>query len=249
MIRTAAVQGYRSLRDLVLPLGPLSVISGANGSGKSSVYRSLRLLAEAAQNRLVSTLAQDGGLGSILWAGPETISRSMRQGVHAVEGLKRREAISLKLGFGGDEYGCNVDLGYPPLASPATMFSLDPRLKRECLWQGAVYRRAAAMVDWRSNFVWLATSRDEEPRMLTQHLRDTDSMPASVADSQRAPEMLAVREGLRVALPRLVPYGCGGGRHGAKAGSAGGQYGYRPVEARSVGPVAGDGGVLERELM
>ena len=40
MIRTVAVQGYRSLRDLLLPLGQLSVITGANSSSKSSVYRS-----------------------------------------------------------------------------------------------------------------------------------------------------------------------------------------------------------------
>jgi predicted ATPase len=33
--------------------------------------------------------------------------------------------------------------------------------------------------------------------MLTQHLADTDSMLASVADPQRAPEMLAVREAIR----------------------------------------------------
>jgi predicted ATPase len=33
--------------------------------------------------------------------------------------------------------------------------------------------------------------------MLTQHLSDTDSMLASVADPQRAPEMMAVREAVR----------------------------------------------------
>jgi predicted ATPase len=33
--------------------------------------------------------------------------------------------------------------------------------------------------------------------MLTQHLADTDSMLASVADPQRAPEMLAIREAVR----------------------------------------------------
>lgn len=33
--------------------------------------------------------------------------------------------------------------------------------------------------------------------MLTQQLRDTDSMLASIADPQRAPEMLAVREAMR----------------------------------------------------
>jgi predicted ATPase len=33
--------------------------------------------------------------------------------------------------------------------------------------------------------------------MLTQHLADTDSMLASIADPDRAPEMLAVREAVR----------------------------------------------------
>ena len=184
MIRTVAVQGYRSLRDLVLPLGQLSVITGANGSGKSSVYRSLRLLADAALNSVVASLAREGGLPSTFWAGPETISRDVRQGTYPVEGLAKRKAASLKLGFGGDTYGYCIDLGYPPPPPPATMFDLDPHVKRECLWHGPIYRRAAALVDRRNNFAWLATTRDEEPVMLTQHLSDNDSMLASVADPQ-----------------------------------------------------------------
>ena len=197
MIRTIAVQGYRSLRDLLLPLGQLSVITGANGSGKSSVYRSLHLLADTAQNAVVSSLAREGGLPSTFWAGPETIARSVRQGVHAVEPLAPRKVASLKLGFGADTYSYSIDLGYPPPPPPATMFNLDPHVKRECIWHGPVYRKASALVDRRNNFVWLATTRDEEPVMLTQHLADTDSMLASVADPQRAPEMLAVREAVR----------------------------------------------------
>jgi len=197
MIRTVAIQGYRSLRDLLLPLGQLSVITGANGSGKSSVYRSLRLLADAALNSVVASLAREGGLPSTFWAGPETIARSVRQCVHPVEPLTKRKSASLKLGFGSDTYGYSIDLGYPPPPPPETMFSLDPHVKRECIWHGPVYRRASALVDRRNNFVWLSTTRDEEPVMLTQHLADTDSMLASIADPQRAPEMLAVREAVR----------------------------------------------------
>ena len=197
MIRTVAVEGYRSLRSLVLPLGQLSLVTGANGSGKSSVYRSLRLLADVAANGVVASLAREGGLPSTFWAGPEVIARSVRQGTHAVEGLAKRGSASLKLGFGGDGYGYSIDLGYPPPSPLPTMFGMDPRVKRECLWHGPVYRKAAAMVDRRNNFVWLATLRDEEPVTLTQGLRDTDSMLGSVADPQRAPEMLAVREAVR----------------------------------------------------
>ena len=199
MVRTVAVHGYRSLRDLVLPLGQLSLITGANGSGKSSAYRSLRLLAEAALNSVVASLAREGGLPSTFWAGPETIARGVRQGEYEVEPLAKRDAASLKLGFGGDEYGYSIDLGYPqPLKPPLdTIFNLDPRIKRECIWHGPVYRKSSALVDRRNNFAWIATTRDEEPVFLTQHLADTDSMLASVADPQRAPEMLAVREAVR----------------------------------------------------
>ena len=199
MIRTVAVQGYRSLRDLVLPLGQLSLITGANGSGKSSVYRSLRLLADAAQNAVVASLAAEGGLPATFWAGPKTIARSVRQGVHEVEPLAKRGVASLKLGFASDEYSYSIDMGYPlPLPPPfETMFKLDPHIKRECMWHGPFYRKAAALVDRRNNFVWLSTTKDEEPVMLTQHLNDTDSMLATIADPQRAPEMVEVRETVR----------------------------------------------------
>jgi predicted ATPase len=62
-----------------VPLGSLNLITGANGSGKSSLYRALRLLAEAAQGAIVSSLAREGGLSSTLWAGPEDISRAMKK--------------------------------------------------------------------------------------------------------------------------------------------------------------------------
>jgi predicted ATPase len=199
MIRTVAVQGYRSLRDLVLPLGQLSLITGANGSGKSSVYRSLRLLADAAQNAVVASLAAEGGLPATFWAGPETIARSVRLGEYEVEPLAKRGVASLKLGFGADEYSYSIDLGYPPPLPPPfkTIFKLDPHIKRECIWHGPFYRKAAALVDRRNNFAWLSTTKDEEPVMLTQHLSDSDSMLSTIADPQRAPEMVEVREAVR----------------------------------------------------
>src|SRR5262245_27205782 len=61
MIHTLAVAGYRSLRELLVPLGQLTLITGANGSGKSSLYRAVRLLAETSTGGAIASLAAEGG--------------------------------------------------------------------------------------------------------------------------------------------------------------------------------------------
>jgi predicted ATPase len=50
IITRLCIAGYRSLRDVRLEIGPLTVVTGANGSGKSSLYRALRWQAARAGN-------------------------------------------------------------------------------------------------------------------------------------------------------------------------------------------------------
>src|SRR5262249_54107156 len=140
MITRLAVSGYRSLRDVRLVLGPLNVVTGANGSGKSSLYRSLRLLADGAQGRVIQSLAAEGGLQSTLWAAPGNFSRKVKVGTQAVEPLVRGKPIGLKLGFAGEDYGYAIDLGLPQPSS--SLFSLDPQIKSESVWTGELLGRA-----------------------------------------------------------------------------------------------------------
>ena len=49
MLTALAIANYRSIRHMVLPLGRLNVVTGANGSGKSNLYKALRLLSDAAR--------------------------------------------------------------------------------------------------------------------------------------------------------------------------------------------------------
>src|SRR5919106_215115 len=106
MLSRLAIYNYRSLRDFAAPLERLNLVTGPNASGKSNVYRALRLLADIAQGRVITSLAREGGLESTLWAGPESFSRN-----HPVQGTLRKHPISLRLGFSGKEFGYAIDLG------------------------------------------------------------------------------------------------------------------------------------------
>ena len=139
MIRHLCVADYRSLRDVRLELAPLTVVTGANGTGKSSLYRALRLLADVAQGRAIQSLAMEGGLSSVLWAGPELISRAMKRGDQPVQGTTRKDPVSVKLGFSSNDYGYAIDLGLP---SPTRTFGRDPEIKVESLWTGPLLKRA-----------------------------------------------------------------------------------------------------------
>jgi predicted ATPase len=193
MLTALAVSGYRSLRDVVVPLAGLNLVTGANGSGKSNLYRALRLLADVAQGRVIASLAQEGGLSSVLWAGPEEISLSMKQGYHAVQGTRRKGPISLKLGFASDDFGYAIDLGLPVRSGSA--FDHDPEIKREVVWSGARLRPAAVLVDRRGPFVRSRTADDW--LMLTQSLSTFDSLMTHCADPRGTPEALGLRESIR----------------------------------------------------
>jgi predicted ATPase len=194
MINTLAIANYRSLRNVVAPLGPLNLVSGENGSGKSSLYRGLRLLADTAQGGVVASLAREGGLSSTLWAGPEKISRAMRTGEHPVQGGPRREPVHLRLGFATDELSYCIDLGLPEPMQSA--FSLDPEIKRECIWAGMRFRPASLLVDRRGAVVSVRRE-DAEWSVVSSHVPTFDSMLTRIADPQRAPEVLTLRETIR----------------------------------------------------
>ncbi|WP_290057636.1 AAA family ATPase [Amycolatopsis solani] len=194
MLTTLAVSNYRSLRDLVLPLSGLTVVTGPNGSGKSSLYRALRLLADASRNGAVAALAREGGLPSTLWAGPETVGRAVREGRAPVQGTVRSKAVGLRLGFAGDEFGYALDLGLPVPAE--TVFNLDPEFKREAVWAGPVLRPGALLADRAGPTVRtrVASGAWGEERF---DIRLSDSMLSEFADPRACPELLVLRERIR----------------------------------------------------
>lgn len=110
-----AISNYRSIRQLSIPVHPLSVFVGENGVGKSNLYKSLSLLRDAAAGRVTRTIAEDGGLKSVCWSGPR----------------KRGEDGRLRLSARFDRLRYPIELGFPGPVEAA--FSGEPMIKAESI--------------------------------------------------------------------------------------------------------------------
>ncbi|NMH65979.1 AAA family ATPase [Shewanella salipaludis] len=196
MLTTLAIYNYRSLRDVVLPLGRLNLVTGANGSGKSNLYKALRLLAHTASGGVVAALAQDGGLGSSFWAGPERLSRSMLTGEMPIEDTVRQAPKRLKLGFAGDDFGYLIELGLPKPDS-TSLFGLDPQVKREAIWCGPRYRPSSLLLERRGALVKARSADGRGWLALDMQMQHGDSIFSELADPERTPEVLRLRESIR----------------------------------------------------
>lgn len=84
-LRSIKIEGYRPFREAHVPLGPLEVIAGANGSGKSSLFEFLRFLRNAVHSEIP----------------PEIVAGSVGQRIFHAGGAERFE------------WTLEVDTGYP----------------------------------------------------------------------------------------------------------------------------------------
>lgn len=222
MLKHIHVAGYRSVRDLVLPLQPINVLTGPNGCGKSNLYNSLLLVARAAQGQLARAIADEGGTPSVFWAGGE--GKRLQ---------KKRPPKRVILGFEAEDYGYELQLGLPSpneenlghwreikgsqpveedddsdefpqgpqYLKKNTMFGLDPRVKEEYIWPidergtrlGRTDRPRALMLKRDEPTAWL---RNAEGRMVTYPLQimKSESVLAQIIDPHLYPEISSVRQ-------------------------------------------------------
>jgi predicted ATPase len=176
-IRCVHIEHYRSIRALSLDLAQVTVVVGANGSGKSNLYRALRLLHAGAVGRLAEAFAEEGGMPSALYAGP-----------------KRRDElreVRLIVGVELDDFSYRLACGLP-LPGPS-QFSRDPMVKEEDL--GAIIsgrKRPVPICERRGAVI---TVRDEggSRELLTDPLDCSESMLSQLADPRHHPELALLR--------------------------------------------------------
>lgn len=172
-LKHLAVSGYRSLQNLSLPLGGLTLVSGANGSGKSNLYRSLALIAAAARGDLVAALAAEGGLPAVFWAGPQ----------------RGRVPARMRLGFAGETLSYAIELGYRG-DDQRSAFVLDPEIKREWIWAGGPFHPRSLLVQREGAVV----ERCGDGGMkLAVEVSPQESLFTAVSDPLEAPEVFRLR--------------------------------------------------------
>lgn len=190
MIEQLAVANYRSLLDFQADTAPLTVITGANGCGKSNLYRSLRLLAGVVSGQLIPILAEEGGLDSVMWAGPETLTKAMQRGDVAIQGGPRKKTVRMKLGFATEEFSYSLSLGFP--IPGVSYFNFDPEIKYEAIWAGSAYRPASCLVERKGPLVRVRDGRSWSVKF--QHMPGSDSILNCLADPDGLPEAFYLRQ-------------------------------------------------------
>ncbi|MFN9622597.1 MAG: AAA family ATPase [Cyanobacteriota bacterium] len=192
-----AVAGYRSLRQLTLPLGSqppggLTLVCGANGCGKSNLYRSLGLISAVARGDLVATLAAEGGLPAVFWAGPERTTAAMRRGEQPVQGSsQRREAARLRLGIAGTTFSYAIELGYRA-DDQTSAFVLDPEIKREWIWAGGPFHPRGLLVQ-RTGAVVERCGEGNRRQPIALEVSPHESLFTAVSDPLEVPEVFQLR--------------------------------------------------------
>jgi predicted ATPase len=172
------VAGYRSLRDVRLPLENLNVVVGPNGSGKSNLYRALWLIAEICEGSFARAICREVGLSSALWAGPR----------------KNTKPIRMNLGFATEHFSFLLSCGLPP--PPPTAFSLDSHIKEEAVWHGRQRKPTTTMLERSAGLTWI---RDVDGRRIEYPLvlSENESVLSQLREPHRFPELFALREAVR----------------------------------------------------
>lgn len=180
------VAGYRSIRELRIPFQDVNVIVGPNGVGKSNLYRSVLLLSAASRGELARALAAEGGMPSVLWAGPR------KQSTRKPKPVRLRLGLTLEGRQGAFEYDLACGLPIPS----ETVFGRDPEVKEETVGLPRRGKRPVLLLERRNDSAFL---RDGEGQRVTYplELSRSESVISQLQDPHRYPELSMLRETFR----------------------------------------------------
>lgn len=172
-----AVENYRSIRDVWLKLQPVNVVIGPNGSGKSNLYRAIYLVSCAARGQFASALAEEGGIQSVLFAGP----RKERG---------KRETFKLSVRVGKFEY--NLECGVCGDVVKPGFFAGDPEIKKEEVFIVENGERHG-LLERRRRSIWARNAAGKQVDYTVQ-VPDNESILTGLNDPLNFPQLSILKE-------------------------------------------------------
>ena len=184
IVREFNAANYRSLRAIRFPSERLTVFVGANGVGKTNLYRVLQLLQASAANTLSNELAREGGLESAVWTGKRRVGEPVR--------------IVLSAAFGGPAvqdiaYSYRIEVGVPSPGGPGA-FPLEPHIKEETL---SFHHRGrnTRLMERRGPSI-TARDKDDGKVEVSRGVLPSETALGAFDEPQRFPEVHAIRRAL-----------------------------------------------------
>ncbi|MEM7424045.1 MAG: AAA family ATPase [Pseudomonadota bacterium] len=190
MIEELAITGYRSIRQLRLELAPLTVVIGPNGVGKTNLYRGLDLIHAAARGTLARTLAAEGGMPSVLWAGDGWRTDAERE---TAARARRKGAARLELSVRVDHLSYALKIGMPNRVSDAALDN-DPCVREESVTAHAGRRKVAMMS--RKGPALIARTGSGTMRPVLGDLLLSETALSSVTEPEAFPELLMLQRAI-----------------------------------------------------
>jgi predicted ATPase len=195
-IREVSIAGYRSLRAIRFPVGQLTVFIGANGAGKTNLYRALQLLQAAAAGTLAREIASEGGMDSAVWAGKRKVNTPVRIKLCVSLGADTDKAGQSSFDYdeaAGVAYSYAIEVGLP--APGMAALGLEPQVKEETL----IYHGAARPLTILERNGQRATVIDDKgnKHALSGEVLPTETALAALRDPGRFGDIEVVRRTLQ----------------------------------------------------
>ncbi len=171
MIQYIRIQNFRSVKDIALELGPLNIVFGPNGCGKSNIYNAIHLLTAAAEGRLSGFISEEGGLENMMWSGERS----------PLDRHPRRLQIACRT----DSFDYELQIGFPEKLPYPTQFMLDPIVKEENIWLAGYSRRPSSRVLQRKNQAAFLVDVTGEKSTFTESIYENESVFGQLGEPHR----------------------------------------------------------------
>lgn len=185
-IREIEISGYRSLKDIRLKLGDVTIVVGPNGCGKSNIYQAVQMMASAASGQFARRIVEEGGMKSIVWAGRRS---------------KLEDSVRVRLAVKLQELAYELEFGFIPKGERLSdgrfgiglaIFEGDPDVKLEKVELNTGSKSVSLLERKRGSI--MARNMDGKRAAYPVSLPESESVLSELREPHKFPELSVLRQ-------------------------------------------------------